>query len=107
MTETPDPEQQHSVTPSRRDRLRPAELLLFAAILAVFAGAVVAVTTRPWASSAEGGHPWAIVAIAVGGVFIAATMLLALLGLGGKPSAEDEQARKDLQRPEDGGTHWH
>lgn len=95
------------MTPTRRDRLRPAELLIFAGVLAIFAGVVVTVTTRPWASGPDEGNPWAVVAIAVGGVFIAATLILALLGLGGKPSEEDLQARKDLQHPEDGGTHWH
>lgn len=96
MTETPDPAQK-PVTPSRRDRLRPAELLIFAGILAIFAGAVVAVTTRQWVTAA----------IVLGAAFIAATMLLALLGLGGKPTEADLKAREDLKRPEDGGTHWH
>lgn len=97
MTETPDPSKQTPVTPSRSDRLRPAELLFFAGILAVFAGVVIALTTRQWATAG----------IAFGIVFIVVTMVLALLGLGGKPSEEDVEARKDLQQPEDGGARWH
>lgn len=97
MTETPDPAREESVTPTRRDRLRPAELLTFAGILAVFAGTVVALTTRQWVTAV----------IVLGAAFIAATMVLALLGLGGKPTEADLKARKDLQRPDDGGTHWH
>lgn len=97
MTETPDPAQKPAESPTRRERLRPVELLIFAAILAVFAGVVVLVVTRQLETTA----------IAVGAAFIGATMLLALLGLGGKPNEEDLEARKDLQRPEDGGSHWH
>lgn len=86
---TPDP-----VTPSRRDRLRPLELIGFSAVLAVFAGLVVLLTTRDLT----------LAAIFVGIAFIASVMIVALLGLGGKPSAEDEAARKDLQHPDDV---WH
>lgn len=97
MTETPEPAKQSPVTPSRRDRLRPAELLIFAGILSVFAAGVIAFSTRQWVTAA----------IAFGLVFIVVTVTLALLGLGGKPSEEDVEARKDLQQPEDGGAHWH
>lgn len=96
MTETPDPAQQ-PVTPSRRERLRPVELLIFAGLLAVFACLVVGITTRQWATAL----------IVLGVAFIGATVVLALLGLGGKPTEEDLKAREDLQHPEDGGTHWH
>lgn len=96
MTETPEPEEQVPVKPTRGDKLRPAELLVFAGILAVFAGAVIAVTTRQWMT--------AVVGLVI--VFIVVTLVLALLGLGGKPSEEDLKARKDLQRPED-GKNWH
>ncbi|MGO1434234.1 MAG: ABC transporter ATP-binding protein [Canibacter sp.] len=78
------------VTPSRRDRLRPLELLGFSAVLAVFASLIVAMTTRDWAL---------LVPITAGGVFIVSAMALALIGLGMKPNAEDVEARKDLQNP--------
>lgn len=82
------------VTPSRRDRLRPLELVGFSAVLAIFAGLVVLVTTRDIVL--------ALIFLGVG--FIVSVMMVALVGLGGKPSAEDDEARKDLQNP---GDVWH
>lgn len=81
--------------PTRRDRFRPLELILFSTILAVFAGVVVLATTR---------SPLLAV-IFFGVAFIASLMMVALVGLGGKPSDEDLAARKDLQQP-DRGHHW-
>lgn len=81
----------HEVTPSRRDRLRPLELLGFSAVLAVFAAGVVALATRDWAM---------LVPVTAGVVFIISAMALALLGLGMKPNAEDLEARKDLRAPD-------
>ncbi|MBP1326538.1 hypothetical protein JOF28_001770 [Leucobacter exalbidus] len=95
MPRTPEPAATpEPVTPSRKDRLRPLELVGFSTVLAVFAGVVVLLTTRD---------------IVLGGIFaavafIVTVMMVALIGLGGKPSAEDEAARKDLQRPDDV---WH
>ena len=85
----PDP-----VTPTRRDRLRPLELVLFSTVLAIFAGLVVLLTTRDWV----------LALIFLGVAFIVTVMMVALVGLGGKPSAEDVEARKDLQHPDDV---WH
>lgn len=95
MTEPTPSEQQPEVTPTRRDRLRPAELLGFAGVLAVFAGLIVLMVSRDLMRTG----------IAVAIVFIVALLVLALLGLGAKPSAEDVEARKDLHQPGDGDFH--
>ena len=97
----PEQPQPSSVTPSRHDRLKPLELLGFAAVLAVFAGAVVLYTTRGWQTA----HGWAVAGIFTGVGFIVVVLVLALLGLGGKPSQEDIEARKDLHQPDKDG--WH
>lgn len=93
MTEPAQPDQQPEVTPSRHDRLRPLELVGFAAVLAVFAGLIVLLVTRDILRTG----------IAAGIAFIVVLLVLALLGLGGKPSAEDLEARKDLRKPGDAG----
>lgn len=96
MTQTPDSAPQNSVTPSRRDRLRPLELIGFAAVLAVFAGLIVLLVTRD-----------AVLAtVSFGIAFIVSIMMVALVGLGKPPSQEDNEAREDLQHPED-GKNWH
>lgn len=96
MTQSPEPAHQEPVTPSRRDRLRPLELVGFAAVLAIFAGAIVLLTTRSIV----------LAGVALGIAFIVSIMMVALVGLGGKPSQDDLDARKDLQRPDD-GKNWH
>ncbi|WP_024356917.1 ABC transporter ATP-binding protein [Leucobacter chironomi] len=95
MTEPNEPAPQDPVTPSRRDRLRPLELVGFSAVLGVFAGVIVLMATRDWVL--------ALIFLGVG--FIVSVMMVALVGLGGKPSQEDLEARKDLHRPE--GEDWH
>ena len=97
MPNPSEPNKQTPVTPSRRDRMRPLELVGFSAVLGIFAGLVVLGATR--------SILLALVFLGVG--FIVSVMTVALIGLGGKPSEEDIEARKDLQTPEDGGTHWH
>jgi hypothetical protein len=96
MTQSPEPARQEPVTPSRRDRLRPLELVGFAAVLAIFSGLVVLMATRDLV----------LAAVALGIAFIVSIMMVALVGLGGKPSQEDLDARKDLQQPDD-GANWH
>ncbi|GAA1619076.1 ABC transporter ATP-binding protein [Leucobacter chromiireducens] len=96
MTQSPEPTPQDPVNPSRRDRLRPLELLVFATVLGVFAGLIVLLTTRDWVLG--------LIFLGIG--FIVSVLMVALVGLGGKPSAEDEAARKDLQQP-DNGKNWH
>lgn len=100
MTDPTQPEQS-PVNPSRRDRLRPLELVGFAGVLAVFAGLVVLLVLR----TPEGIADFGRAGIVTGIVFIVSLLVLALLGLGGKPSEEDDEARKDLQSPDKDG--WH
>ncbi|MFA5605814.1 MAG: ABC transporter ATP-binding protein [Leucobacter sp.] len=92
MTEPSEPANQDPVTPSRRDRLRPLELLGFSGVLGLFAGLVVIFVTRNWV----------LAGIALGVAFIASVLMVALVGLGGKPSEEDLEARKDLRDPDRG-----
>ncbi|MBN9612859.1 MAG: ABC transporter ATP-binding protein [Actinobacteria bacterium] len=101
MTEPTQPEEHSEVTPSRRARLRPLELVGFAGVLAVFAGVVILLVLRDKAGVPEFG----MAGIVAGIVFIVVVLVVALLGLGGKPSAEDVEARKDLQDPSKGD--WH
>ena len=74
-------------TPSNRDRLKPLELLGFSGILAIFAGLVVLMATRDWK----------LTLIFAGAAFIVSVMVIALIGLGMKPNAQDIEARKDLE----------
>lgn len=101
MTEPNPSDQRPPTNPTRRDRLRPLELVGFAGVLAVFTGLVVMFVLR----TPDGVVDFARAGIAAGVVFIIALMVLALLGLGGKPSDEDIEARKDLQHPDKDG--WH
>lgn len=94
-----DPKQQ--ATPTRRDKLRPLELVGFSGVLAVFAGLIVLFVLR----TPDGVVDFARAGIVAGIVFIVSLVILALLGLGGKPSDEDVEARKDLQHPDKDS--WH
>lgn len=96
MTQSPEPAKQEPVTPSRRDRLKPLELIGFSVVLGVFAGLVVLLTTRDLI----------LAAVFLGIGFIVSIMMVALVGLGGKPSQDDLDARKDLQQPDD-KPNWH
>lgn len=89
MSQSSDPKPQNPVTPSRRDRLKPLELLGFSAVLAVFAGLIVMMSTRSWM----------LTLVFAGIAFITSVMMVALVGLGKTPSEEDDEARKDLQEP--------
>jgi hypothetical protein len=70
--------------PTRKDRLRPAELLGFCGVLAVFTGVVVLLSTRDIA----------LAAIGLGITFIVAVVVVVMLLLTGKPKKEtpDEDA---------------
>ena len=70
-------------TPSRKDRLRPLELLTLSAIVAIFIGVVVFASTRDFGLGA----------IFLGIAFIVTLMTLAMLALSAKP---DEAERNDL-----------
>ena len=65
--------------PSRRDRLRPLELLGLAGAIGVFAGLVVGLATREWI----------LAAIFFGAIFIVSLVVLAMLSLAA--SSPDEQ----------------
>ena len=74
--------------PSRRDRFRPVELLIFAAIIAVFVGLVVAGSTRD---------------IRLGGIFagvgfIVSLVVLATLAITTKPDLEERRDIDDQDR---------
>lgn len=70
-----------SRTPSRRDQLRPVELIGIAAVLSVFVGLVVLMATR---------EP--VVAVIFFGVaFIIVLVVLAMFVLGYKPDAAEQQ----------------
>jgi purine-cytosine permease-like protein len=101
MTTDPDQPEKHEVAPSRRDRLRPLELVGFAGGLAVFAGLIVLLILR----TSEGVPDFGRAGIVAGIAFIVVLLVVALLGLGGKPSKEDLEARKDLQDPN--SSDWH
>lgn len=62
-------------TPSRRERLRPAEYIGIAAVIAVFVGVVVLMSTRELVLSG----------IFFGIAFVVSLVLLALFALGFKP----------------------
>ena len=71
-------------TPSLKDRLRPLELLTISAIIGVFTGLVILLTSREF---------W-LAGIGFGVAFILAVMVIALLALSAKPN-DDE--RNDLE----------
>lgn len=89
MTHPTDGTPHDPITPSRRDRLKPLELLGFSGVLAVFAGLIVLMSSRSLMLTVI----FTVIAFVVSLVFVA------LLGLGGKPSDEDLEARKDLRQP--------
>lgn len=67
-------------TPSRKDRTRPAELLILSLILGAFAGLVVYLVTRELVLSL----------IFLGVVFIASLVVLAMLSLAMRPNREEK-----------------
>jgi len=96
QAESKQPDAEQTVTPSRRDRLRPAEFIGFAVVLGLFTGAIVYFTTRELS----------LAGIFAGAAVVAVLVTVALIGLGGAPSKEDLEARKDLQTPDE-GNRWH
>jgi Flp pilus assembly protein TadB len=66
--------------PSRRDRLRPAELLGLSAGFALFVGLVVLLTTRQ--------IPLSLVSCGV--AFIATIIVISMLTLAAKPNADEK-----------------
>lgn len=74
------------VTPSKKDKLKPLELVGFSAVLSIFATLVVLMATKDFR----------LAAIVLALVFILSLMTVALIGLGIKPNPEDIEARKSL-----------
>ena len=73
----------------RRERLRPAELVIFALVLAVFVGVIVILALR---------NPlYALIAFGVS--FIVALVGLAMFALGSRP---DEDELRDLREQDEG-----
>ncbi|MGN7191792.1 MULTISPECIES: hypothetical protein [unclassified Curtobacterium] len=66
-------------TPSRRDRLRPAELLVISAVVAVFVGLVVLFSTREFELSL----------VFLGVAFIVVVVVLAMLQLASSSDQDD------------------
>lgn len=88
--------------------MRPLELVGFSGVLALFAGLVVLLVLRTPADvpGLPAGIPdFRYAGVVAGIVFIVTLMIVALIGLGGKPSDEDLEARKDLRTPDKDG--WH
>lgn len=74
------------IEPSKKDKLKPLELVGFSAVLAVFATLIVLMTTK--------NLQLALIVLAL--VFIVTLMVVALIGLGIKPNPEDLEARQKL-----------
>ncbi len=68
-------------TPSRRDRMRPVELLVMAAVFGVFVGGFVLMGSREW------GLPLIMAAVA----FIASLVVLATLLIAAGPRYDDDR----------------
>ena len=66
--------------PSRRDRLRPAELLGLSAVFAIFLGVVVFVTTRDLK----------LALVSLGVTFIVTIIVISMLILAAKPNAAEK-----------------
>ena len=74
--------------PSRKDRTRPAELLILSGIIAVFVGLIVLMSTRQW-----------VLALIFAGVgFILALVVLAMLALAVRPDGEEQLDIDDQDR---------
>ncbi len=74
--------------PTRRDRMRPAELLALAGAIGVFTGLVVGLATREWI----------LAAIFFGAVFIVSLVVLAMLSLA-VSSPDEKLPGQDEDRP--------
>ncbi|WP_240148251.1 hypothetical protein [Leifsonia tongyongensis] len=77
--------------PTRKDRFRPVELLVISAILAVFVGLVVLMSTRQLL----------LASIFLGIAFIVALVGLAMFSLAFKPNAEEVSDLEEQNRGDD------
>ena len=79
--------------PSRQDRLRPLEFIVLSAIIAVFIGLVVLLSTRE-----------VILALVFFGVtFIVSLVMIAMLSLAVKPGAAEKADLETQDREQDHG----
>lgn len=91
--QTPDTHNPGTHRPSRKDRLRPFEYIVMAAVIAVFIGFVVALSTRE--------IPLALV---FGGVaFIVSLVGIAMLSLAVKPDAAEKIDLSEQDHSADSG----
>jgi protein-S-isoprenylcysteine O-methyltransferase Ste14 len=79
-------------TPSRRERSRPLELVGLSAVLALFAGLVVFMSTRELV----------LALIFLGIAFIVALVVLAMLALAVRPTGEEQLDLDEQDRGQDG-----
>ena len=76
-------------TPSRRDRMRPVELLIMAAVFGVFVGAFVVMGTREWG----------LALIMAGVAFVASLVIIATLLIAVAPKGGDRVEPVDPDAP--------
>jgi hypothetical protein len=84
-----------SEQPSRRDRLRPIELLGLAAVLALFVGVITLISSRSFT----------LALIGFGVTFILSIVVFATLALTLNPPSDDE--RQDMNEQDDDQDHGH
>ncbi|MCS5717409.1 hypothetical protein N1027_04575 [Herbiconiux sp. CPCC 205763] len=75
--------------PSRRDRLKPVELLVLSAVMSLFVGLVVLLSTRELILSA----------IFFGVAFIVSLVILAMFSLSIKPNDAEQHEIDDDEQP--------
>jgi uncharacterized membrane protein len=76
--------------PSRRDRTKPAEILVLSGVMAVFAGLIVLMSTREIILSL----------IFTGLAFIVALVIMAMLVLAVRPDGEEQIDLDEQNRPD-------
>lgn len=94
---TPMPLPGMGYEPTKKDRLRPAELVGFSAILAIFTALIVLASTREW---------W-LTGISLAVSFIIVLVIVALLSMSFQPqSPEIEEIRQQSEdKPDGDGAH--
>ncbi|HEU0256250.1 MAG TPA: hypothetical protein VFQ96_00255 [Microbacteriaceae bacterium] len=89
---TPMPLPGMAYEPTRRDRLRPVELVGFSAILAVFTAIIVLAATREW---------W-LTGISLAVSFIIVLVIVALLSMSFQPKADEVEELEEQDREDKG-----
>ena len=91
----PTSAEQHPIAPTRRERLRPVEFLVMAAIIAVFVGLVVFGSTRQLE----------LALVFFGVAFIVSLVVIAMLALAVKPDDAEQQDLDEQNHEHGGSTH--